>query len=310
MSDQTREAAKPQSWSRRLGAVVRWLHTYVSLLGFLALLFFAVTGFTLNHAELFHPGAPQVRETQGRLDPALLGRGSGATTPPPAESAVLPPLAEPFEEPAEAPMLPEPFEEPAAAPPTAQPVEEAAAPPPLAPPGEDMAAPPPVEEAPVPVPHGDVDAAVANSAPGGLSDPPADPAETAPLDRLAVAETLRSRHGLRGAVVRFTVDPFQCIVSFQRPGYRADVLIDRTTGEYLVGEVSLGALAVLHDLHRGKAAGAIWSGMIDLSAVVMAVASITGLALLIFYRRRRLSGLLVAAAGTLAAVLVYVFFVP
>lgn len=308
MSDQTREAPKPKSWTRRLGAAVRWLHTYVSLLGFLALLFFAVTGFTLNHAELFHPGRPQVRETQGRLDPALLRRGSDDPTPPPAESAVLPPLAEPLEKPAEAPMLPEPFEEPAAPPPIAQPIEESAAPPPLAPPGAEVAAPPPAEAAPNPAPPDDFD--VANPAPGGLSDPPADPAAAAPLDRLAIAETLRSRHGLRGAVARFSVDPFQCIVSFQRPGYRADVLIDRATGEYLVGEVSLGALAVLHDLHRGTAAGPIWSGMIDLSAVVMAVASITGLALLIFYRRRRLSGLLVAAAGTLAAVLVYVFFVP
>lgn len=33
--------------------LARWLHTYVSLLGFGALIFFSVTGITLNHAEFF-----------------------------------------------------------------------------------------------------------------------------------------------------------------------------------------------------------------------------------------------------------------
>ena len=39
---------------------VRWAHVYVSMIGFLALLGFAVTGLTLNHASYFEgtPGDP------------------------------------------------------------------------------------------------------------------------------------------------------------------------------------------------------------------------------------------------------------
>ena len=39
-----------------LPALVRWLHTYLSLLGFATILFFAVTGLTLNHAAWFESG--------------------------------------------------------------------------------------------------------------------------------------------------------------------------------------------------------------------------------------------------------------
>ena len=37
--------------SRQLYSVLRWLHVYVSMLSFLTILFFAITGITLNHPE-------------------------------------------------------------------------------------------------------------------------------------------------------------------------------------------------------------------------------------------------------------------
>ena len=40
-------------WKRRFAHLARWLHTYLSMLSFAILLFFAVTGLTLNHAEWF-----------------------------------------------------------------------------------------------------------------------------------------------------------------------------------------------------------------------------------------------------------------
>jgi hypothetical protein len=40
-------------WKRRFAHLARWLHTYLSMLSFTLLLFFAVTGLTLNHAEWF-----------------------------------------------------------------------------------------------------------------------------------------------------------------------------------------------------------------------------------------------------------------
>ena len=56
---------------RSLAPLVRWLHTYVSMLCFASLLFFAVTGITLNHAEWLE-AAESAREATGHVDPELL----------------------------------------------------------------------------------------------------------------------------------------------------------------------------------------------------------------------------------------------
>ncbi|MDQ6812800.1 MAG: PepSY-associated TM helix domain-containing protein [Bacteroidota bacterium] len=48
------EAKKPKSvLKKRTASISRWLHVYLSMLSFLVVLFFAVTGITLNHAEWF-----------------------------------------------------------------------------------------------------------------------------------------------------------------------------------------------------------------------------------------------------------------
>ncbi len=50
---------------------VRWLHVYASVLALAATLLFAITGFTLNHAEWFESGTPSVRMLDGKVPPAL-----------------------------------------------------------------------------------------------------------------------------------------------------------------------------------------------------------------------------------------------
>ena len=285
MSEPSNETSKPKTWTRRLGSLFRWLHTYVSLLGFLALLFFAVTGFTLNHADWFYSGEAAIREMQGRIDPALLNLGASEAPRPPERYAE-----------------PSPSDDPGAA----EPPEESAAPPPF----EEMAAPPPLldsgvlpapEELSAPPPLGEMES---------FGGPVLAVDDAGAVDKLAVAEALRSRHGLKGSVGEFVVDPFQCIVSFQGPGYTATAFIDRTTGEYNLTEVRQGVVAVLNELHRGRVTGPAWSWVIDVSAVIMTVASITGLALLFFYRRRRFSGLLTAVVGSVVVLLIYLFCIP
>jgi uncharacterized protein len=54
-------------WKRRFAHLARWLHTYLSMLSFAILLFFALTGLTLNHAEWFERQRRTARY-QGRLD--------------------------------------------------------------------------------------------------------------------------------------------------------------------------------------------------------------------------------------------------
>jgi uncharacterized protein len=50
----------------------RTFHIYLSMLGLLGILFFAVTGFMLNHEDWFGLAKPQVRKVQGVLPVALL----------------------------------------------------------------------------------------------------------------------------------------------------------------------------------------------------------------------------------------------
>ena len=47
--------------------MIRWLHTYISLVTLLIVLFFSITGFTLNHAE-WSSGALTQKEVTGSID--------------------------------------------------------------------------------------------------------------------------------------------------------------------------------------------------------------------------------------------------
>jgi len=51
----------------RWSGVVRWLHLYLSVVSFLLVLFFAVTGLTLNHADWFEDAA-RTADIKGQLN--------------------------------------------------------------------------------------------------------------------------------------------------------------------------------------------------------------------------------------------------
>ena len=67
-------------------------------------------------------------------------------------------------------------------------------------------------------------------------------------------------------------------------------VINRDTGEYDLAETRMGFVAVINDLHKGRDTGQGWSVLIDISAVLMVLVSITGTILIIFLRRRRVAG--------------------
>lgn len=128
--------------------------------------------------------------------------------------------------------------------------------------------------------------------------------------KLEIVEYLRAQHGIKGGMSEFRVDDSQLTVAFRGPGYSADALIDRTTGKYDLTEIRMGAVAVMNDLHKGRDSGPGWSWMIDASAVLMTVVSITGLALIFFLPKRRFSGLILAGTGAMLCYLIYLIWVP
>lgn len=128
--------------------------------------------------------------------------------------------------------------------------------------------------------------------------------------KLEVVEFFRNTYRIRGAVKDFRVDGPDCTVAFKGPGYAADVLIDRGTGRYELTETRMGFFAVLNDLHKGRDSGKAWAMMIDVSAVLMTLVSLTGLLLILFLQKKRLSGLIAALAGAVLCYLAYLAFVP
>ncbi|MBS1821902.1 MAG: PepSY-associated TM helix domain-containing protein [Acidobacteria bacterium] len=193
---------------RKTAIVSRWLHIYLSMVSFAIVLFFAVTGLTLNHADWFANAERTIRST-GQMPHEWLRTTNGT-----------------------------------------------------------------------------------------------DPA------KLEIVEHLRSFNKLHGAVSDFRVEGTQISVSFKAPGYTADVVIDRDTNRYDVIEVRNGFVAVINDLHKGRDSGKVWSGLIDASAILLTLVSLTGLLLLFFVYKRRTSGLVLAAAASVACYLIYVRFVP
>ena len=70
-------------------------------------------------------------------------------------------------------------------------------------------------------------------------------------------------------------------VSFAGPGYSADVFIDRADGRYELTETRTGIWGVMNDLHKGRDTGGAWRWLIDASAVLMILISLTGLFMLV-----------------------------
>ncbi len=125
------------------------------------------------------------------------------------------------------------------------------------------------------------------------------------VDKLQIVELLRRQHGIHSDLSDFRVDEGQCAVSFKGPGYTADTFIDRETGKYDLTVTRMGWGAVLNDLHKGRDTGQAWKMLIDASAGLMTLVSVTGLALIFFLAKRRISGLVSLGVGAAACYVVY-----
>jgi hypothetical protein len=67
---------------------------------------------------------------------------------------------------------------------------------------------------------------------------------------------------------------------------------------------------VINDLHKGRDTGPVWSVIIDVSAVLLTIISLTGLTLLFYLKLRRRPGLIVSLIGTIVLVAIGLLWVP
>lgn len=203
----TDKKPKP-AWQKNTASLSRWLHIYLSMVSFFIVLFFSVTGLTLNHADWFGD-KEHLTKYKGKM-----------------------------------------------------PVEWVNA------------------------------------------------ADTNAIKKLEIVERLRNTHHIKGAVSDFLIEDNQCSLSFKGPGYSADAFVDRKTGEYKLNEVSLGLVGVINDLHKGRDSGKKWGWVIDVSAIFLVLISLTGLVMLCFMKKKRLSGFISAIVGGIICYLLYALLVP
>ena len=129
-------------------------------------------------------------------------------------------------------------------------------------------------------------------------------------DKLGIAEFLRKIYKLQGAVSDFRVEDSEISISFRGPGYAADGFIEIPSGRYELTETRNGLVAAMNDLHKGRDTGKTWSMVIDASAILLVLVSLTGLLLILFLHKRRASGLMLAGTGGILCWLLYRVFVP
>jgi hypothetical protein len=192
---------------KRTVSLSRWLHIYLSMVSFIIVLFFAVTGFTLNHADWFG-NKPLIKKHSGRMNLKWVKTK-----------------------------------------------------------------------------------------------------DTSAIDKLNIVEFLRKTNGITGKVSDFRIDDGDVSVSFNGPGYAADTYIDRNTGEYKITETRFGLVAILNDLHKGRDAGKSWGIVIDITAILMTMISLTGIIMLCFIKKKRFKGLLLFLLGLAILYTVYHFLV-
>jgi hypothetical protein len=126
----------------------------------------------------------------------------------------------------------------------------------------------------------------------------------------AIGRHLRETIGVRSPVTNYNEDPDQIQITFAAPGRRTLVTIDRPARKATVERESRGFLGRLDDLHKGFDSGRPWFWIIDITAILLTVSSLTGMITLLSLKHRRRSGFLVGGLGVAMVVAIYVFLIP
>ena len=126
---------------------------------------------------------------------------------------------------------------------------------------------------------------------------------TLPMDVIAhtnreqLGQHLQQALGLHSQITDYHDDANQIEATFAVPGSRVLITINRTDGKAEVEKETRGMLGRLDDLHKGFDSGPAWYWIIDISALLLTVSSLTGMLTLLSLRARRRSGFIVASLG-------------
>ncbi|MDO8391573.1 MAG: PepSY-associated TM helix domain-containing protein [Actinomycetota bacterium] len=123
------------------------------------------------------------------------------------------------------------------------------------------------------------------------------------VDFLTVSEFVRSEHGVSGEVTEHALTGNDGTISYRAPGYAADLFFEVDSGTYRLVVEQQGFVGVMNDLHKGRDAPGSWKWVIDISAGLLVLVSVTGLGIQLFQRKRRTRALVFVALGLVVTVL-------
>lgn len=110
--------------------------------------------------------------------------------------------------------------------------------------------------------------------------------------------------------IEYDNDFGELIFDYSLPGATALAIISVPDRQLTLEYQEPHWLSVWSDLHKGRHSGAVWSWVIDVSAVLMLIFAITGLIILWQNRKKRNAGLLAVLVGAMTPVGIYYLFVP
>ncbi len=184
----------------------RWLHIYLSMISFVIVLFFSITGLTLNHADYFQKNT-SITQNEGKIDSNWIS----AT-------------------------------------------------------------------------------------------------DTLKIKKLEIVEFFRNKYKVKGSVTDFRIYDSEISLTFKAPGYASDIFINRDDANFSLMQTNQGLMGFFNDLHKGRDTGKAWLWVIDVSAILMTIISLTGLILLLFIKKKRTAGVALLFAGLILIYIVYHFW--
>ena len=129
-------------------------------------------------------------------------------------------------------------------------------------------------------------------------------------DKLGIVEKLRKDFAATGALDSFEVRDEEVALAFKSPGRRCEATITRVDGHAEVSVETHGFAGRLVELHRGTEAGPAWRLVIDATAILLLLSSITGLVLWLLVPKWRPLGIVALMVCAVVCVGIYLVLVP
>ncbi|WP_084396630.1 PepSY-associated TM helix domain-containing protein [Henriciella aquimarina] len=128
-----------------------------------------------------------------------------------------------------------------------------------------------------------------------------DPAE-------ALAGLVKANASVKGAYRDGDFMDEEAFLRFTGVKGTTDVIVNTETGLAEIEVSRANLTSIIHDLHRGKDAGAVWKAFIDVTALLIMAMSLVGLILFFSLRFRLATSMKIIGGTVVAFTVLYLFF--